>query len=111
MNLLAIWQPRLRLATAALLLSAPGLRLSMGLPTALAGSTPQATLYSGGDILTMVGDQPIYAEALVEQGGRILQVGPLAEALRLAGPGARRVDLAGRTLLPGFLDAHGHLPD
>jgi predicted amidohydrolase YtcJ len=38
-------------------------------------------------------------------------VGPLAEALRLAGPGARQVDLAGRTLLPGFLDAHGHLPD
>ena len=59
----------------------------------------------------MVGDQPAYAEALVERGGRILQVGPLAEALRLAGPGARRVDLAGRTLLPSFLDAHGHLPD
>jgi predicted amidohydrolase YtcJ len=70
-----------------------------------------ATVYSGGDILTMVGDRPTYAEALVERDGRILQVGPLAEALRLAGPGARRVNLAGRTLLPGFIDAHGHLPD
>jgi predicted amidohydrolase YtcJ len=70
-----------------------------------------ATVYSGGEILTMVGDRPTYADALVEKGGRILQVGPLAEALRLAGPGARRVDLAGRSLLPGFIDAHGHLPD
>lgn len=95
------------LAAAALLLAAPGL----GLPAALAGPGPQATIYSGGEILTMVGDRPSYAEALVEHDGRILQVGPLAEALRIAGPGARRVDLAGRTLLPGFLDAHGHLPD
>jgi hypothetical protein len=68
-------------------------------------------VYSGGDILTMAGDRPTYAEALVERGGRIVQVGPLGEALRLAGPGARRVNLAGRTLLPGFIDAHGHLPD
>jgi predicted amidohydrolase YtcJ len=57
-------------------------------------------VYSGGDILTMAGDRPTYAEALVERGGRIVQVGPLAEALRLAGPGSRRVNLAGRTLLP-----------
>ena len=99
------------LAATARLLGAPGLGLSRGLHVALASPAPQATIYSGGDILTMVGDQPAYAEALVERGGRILQVGPLAEALRLAGPGARRVDLAGRTLLPGFLDAHGHLPD
>lgn len=59
----------------------------------------------------MAGDAPVYAEALVVKGGRILQVGPLAEAVRIAGPGAQRVDLAGRTLLPGFIDAHGHLPD
>jgi predicted amidohydrolase YtcJ len=70
-----------------------------------------ATVYGGGEILTMAGDQPTYAEALVVKGGRIVQVGVLAEALRIAGPGARRVDLAGRTLLPGFIDAHGHLPD
>jgi predicted amidohydrolase YtcJ len=85
---------------AALLLGGPAL-----------AATAATTVYSGGEILTMAGDQPTYVEALVEQGGRILQVGPLAEALRLAGPGARRVDLAGRTLLPGFIDAHGHLPD
>jgi len=68
-----------------------------------------ATLYSGGDILTMAGPKPTYAEALVERNGRILYVGPLAGALKAAGGGARQVNLAGRTLLPGFVDAHGHL--
>ncbi|MEB3183041.1 MAG: amidohydrolase [Cyanobacteriota bacterium] len=78
-------------------------------PAALAsapGST--ATLYAGGDILTMVGPSPRYVEALVEKGGRIVYVGPLAGAIRAAGGEARRVDLAGRTLLPGFIDTHGH---
>lgn len=59
----------------------------------------------------MAGPGPAYAQALVERGGRIVYVGPLAAAIRAAGAGARRVDLAGRALLPGFIDAHGHLPD
>ena len=70
-----------------------------------------ATLYSGGPILTMAGPTPSYAEALVERGGQIRYVGSLAGALAAAGPGARRIDLAGHALLPGFIDAHGHLPD
>jgi predicted amidohydrolase YtcJ len=74
-------------------------------------SAAAATLYSGGSILTMAGPQPAYAEALVERGGRIVYVGPLAGAVRAAGGGAKRVNLAGRALLPGFIDAHGHLPD
>jgi predicted amidohydrolase YtcJ len=72
-------------------------------------ASPAATLYSGGDILTMAGPKPSYAEALVEKGGRILYVGPLAGAIKAAGADARQVNLAGRTLLPGFIDAHGHL--
>jgi len=75
-----------------------------------AAATP-ATLYAGGPILTMAGPKPAYAEALVELGGRIVYVGPLAGAVRAAGGGAKRVNLAGRALLPGFIDAHGHLPD
>jgi predicted amidohydrolase YtcJ len=76
----------------------------------LAAAEP-ATLYAGGPILTMAGPQPSYAEALVERGGRIVYVGPLAGAIRTAGGAAKRVNLAGRALLPGFIDAHGHLPD
>ncbi|MFM7170676.1 MAG: amidohydrolase, partial [Cyanobium sp.] len=78
------------------------------IPGALAQATPGATLYRGGDILTMAGPQPTYVEALVEKGGRIVYVGALAGARKAAGVGARDVDLAGRTLLPGFIDTHGH---
>ncbi len=50
--------------------------------------------------------------ALACQGDRIAWVGPereLAQAVRLA-PGASRFDAAGGTALPGFVDAHTHLP-
>lgn len=74
-----------------------------------ADTTPPAdTIYFGGPILTMEGDAPVYAEALVVKDGKILFVGALKEADALA-KAQKRVDLAGRALLPGFIDAHGHL--
>lgn len=68
-------------------------------------------VYSGGDILTMAGDQPHYVEALAVKDGRIVLAGSLAEARKLTGKATQQVDLAGRTLLPGFIDAHGHIAD
>jgi predicted amidohydrolase YtcJ len=63
------------------------------------------TLYVGGDILTMAGDEPAYVEALAVKDGKISFVGARADA-----PGATRtVDLGGNTLLPGFIDSHGHM--
>jgi predicted amidohydrolase YtcJ len=67
------------------------------------------TLYHGGDILTMEGHAPEYAEAVVVDDGMISYVGPLAGARNMHGPFAEEVDLAGRTLLPGFIDPHGHV--
>ena len=67
----------------------------------------ETTLYFGGPIVTL--EEPRYAQALVERGGRIAYVGNREEAERLAGPGARRVDLEGRALLPAFVDPHSHL--
>jgi len=66
------------------------------------------TLYTGGDIITMRGPQPEMAEALAVNDGRILFVGPLAEAKAHVGPATTTIDLAGKTLLPGFIDTHGH---
>jgi len=43
------------------------------------------------------------------RGDRIAAVGPLAELRARAGRGARRLDLGGGTLTPGFTDAHIHL--
>ncbi len=72
-------------------------------------STPALsdTLFFNGDILTMDGPVPVYAEAVVEQDGKIAFVGAKSEALA-AFPDAAMRDLGGQTMLPGFLDPHGH---
>ena len=74
--------------------------------TPLASS--QTTLYCGGDIITMEGDEAQYAEAVVQQDGKIAFVGTLAAAEKQF-PKANKNDLQGKTLLPGFIDGHGHL--
>jgi hypothetical protein len=71
-----------------------------------AGSTAEA-IYLGGPILTMNDAMPT-AEAVAIRGGRILAVGTRAQVEATRGPGTRMVDLGGRTMLPGFFDAHGH---
>ncbi|MGH6997775.1 MAG: amidohydrolase, partial [Phenylobacterium sp.] len=73
-----------------------------------AAATSETAVYSGGPILTMDDARP-RAEAVAVRGGRILAVGGKDEVLAKAGRGARQVDLGGRTLLPGFVDAHGHV--
>lgn len=65
-------------------------------------------IYTGGDIITVNDAQPS-AEAVAIRDGRILAVGSAAQVLSHRGPGTRVVDLAGKTLLPGFIDAHGHM--
>ena len=67
-----------------------------------------ATIYSGGDILTMEGDTPTYAESVAVKDGRISFVGSRAEAMKQQGSGTKLVDLQGKTLLPGFIDPHLH---
>ena len=49
------------------------------------------------------------AEALAVSGGRILAVGSQADVLRFRAPHTEIVDLHGKALLPGFVDAHMHL--
>lgn len=65
-------------------------------------------IFSGGTILTQDPRQPV-AEAVAVAGGRIVAVGAAPDVLPLAKPGAVRVDLAGRTLIPAFNDAHAHI--
>ena len=68
----------------------------------------QQTLYFGGDIITMNGDTPAYVEAVVEHEGKIVYVGNKAEALKQFADESNMVDLKGKTMLPAFLDPHGH---
>jgi len=48
-------------------------------------------------------------EAVLVEGERIAAVGSAAQALRLAPPGTRTVDLQGRCVIPGFNDSHIHV--
>ncbi len=63
---------------------------------------------TGGNLITL-DDRRARAHALAVRDGRFVFVGEDAGALALAGPGTRRVDLAGKTVTPGFCDAHLHL--
>ena len=67
-----------------------------------------ATVYFNGDILTMEGDSPRYAQAVVVTGDRISFVGDKSEAMAAAGANPVLRDLKGHTLLPGFIDSWGH---
>jgi predicted amidohydrolase YtcJ len=62
---------------------------------------------TGGSVLTMDAARRT-AEAVAVRAGRIVAIGPSAEVERWRGTQTRRIDLAGRTLLPGFQDAHVH---
>ena len=75
--------------------------------SAPAAEQPPATIYFNGDILTMEADTPQSVEAVAVRDGRIAFAGDLAAA-RAAVPGAVERDLAGRTMLPGFIDSWGH---
>ena len=73
-----------------------------------AANAQETTLYRGGPIVTMDGETPQIAEAVVTKGDRITFVGPEKQARGVAGKGAAVRDLDGATMLPGFIDAHSH---
>lgn len=75
----------------------------------IGASAPTVTLYEGGTIITMNGETPETVEAIAVSAGRIVAIGTSAMVSRQVGKRAVRVDLRGRTMLPGFVDAHGHV--
>jgi predicted amidohydrolase YtcJ len=66
------------------------------------------TILTNGSILTVDADFGTVS-ALAIRDGRILATSTDAEIAALAGPGTRRIDLAGRQVLPGLIDAHCHM--
>lgn len=69
---------------------------------------PADAIYINADVLT-INDQAPTAEAVAIRDGRILAVGSKKDMLALKGTRTRLINLAGKTLLPGFVDAHGHV--
>ena len=64
-------------------------------------------LLLNGRILTMDAAQP-RAEAVAVAGGRFLAVGSSADVANLATARTKKLDLGGKTVVPGFIDAHTH---
>ncbi len=77
-----------------------------GIPRGARAASP-ATVFYGGPIVTM-DDGTRQAEAVAISGATILAVGSKDDVTRAAGAGARTIDLAGRTLMPGLIDPHQH---
>jgi predicted amidohydrolase YtcJ len=68
---------------------------------------PLDLLLTGGPVYT-VDDGRSVAEAVGIKAGRIAAVSPAAELAGHVGPSTRVIELEGRTVLPGFQDAHLH---
>jgi len=65
-------------------------------------------IYYDGTIITINDAQP-QVEAVAVKDGKILAIGTKDELLKSEGDATKLIDLEGRTMLPGFVDAHGHV--
>jgi predicted amidohydrolase YtcJ len=66
------------------------------------------TIFFNGKVVTLDSSDTI-ASAVAVKDGRILAVGSDEQVKQFANPGAHLIDLGGKTMLPGLIDAHTHL--
>ncbi len=71
------------------------------------GPLPADLVLTGGNVITMDAQQS-EAEAVAVRNGRIAAVGTAAEVAALISDATVVIDLEGRSLLPGFIEGHGH---
>ncbi len=64
-------------------------------------------ILTNGKIIT-VDDRFSIAQAVAIKGDRIVAVGSNQEITQLAGPNTKRVDLKGKSVVPGLIDNHAH---
>ena len=88
---------------------------AIALTMAACSKTPDAKaaggadlIITGGPIVTMEGDAPTTAEAIVVDDGNIVFVGSKADAMKQKVTNTVIKDLGGKTLMPGFIDGHAH---
>jgi imidazolonepropionase-like amidohydrolase len=71
------------------------------------GTTAGVTLYEGARLITGDGAASIENSAFLVEDTKFSRVGRKGELQ--APPGAARVDLTGKTVIPGLVDAHSHI--
>jgi predicted amidohydrolase YtcJ len=84
--------------------------LALALPAPIAAQAPRPAdlVVTNARIYTVDDSRPVVA-AMAVRDGKVLFSGSAGEALALRGAGTRVVDLGGRTVIPGMVDAHAHL--
>src|SRR5437773_12423112 len=92
------------LLCALLLLSGSSIQPSAAPQQARSGA---ATLFTGARLITDADRPPIEDSAFLVEGERITKVGKRTDVQ--APPGAPRVDLGGKTVIPALVNAHGHV--
>jgi imidazolonepropionase-like amidohydrolase len=70
-------------------------------------ATTRATVFEGARLITGDGGAPIENSAFIVENNLFTQVGKQGEVQ--VPPGAKRVDLSGKTVMPGKVDLHGHI--
>jgi predicted amidohydrolase YtcJ len=87
------------------LLAAAIVALAAAMP--VQASTPPDVVFLGGNIATLDA-KGTAASAVAVKDGRFVAVGSTKAIRSLAGPGTRVVELGGKTVVPGLIDAHSH---
>ena len=82
--------------------------LALGLLAACNTRLVADTVLLNGKIFTANPSQP-WAQALAIRGDRVIAAGDAATVSALVGTATRKIDLGGRTVVPGFNDAHTHI--
>lgn len=83
--------------------------LAVTLPAAAAHAAEVADkIWLGGPILTM-NDAAMRGEAVAVKDGVIIAVGSKTDVMATKGDKTEVIDIGGRTMIPGFVDAHGHV--
>lgn len=78
-------------------------------PTSRAQAQNAAVAFVGATIIDGTDRAPIQDGVLVVTGGKVTSVGPSSSVRPPAG--ARTIDVKGKTIVPGFINAHGHVAD
>ena len=80
---------------------------ALAVPQAQRGAAGPVTAIVGARLIDGTGRAPVDNSVVIVNGDRIIAAGPRASVQ--IPPGATAVDAAGKTLIPGLVDAHYHL--
>ncbi len=79
----------------------------IAVPVHAAATEHADVIFHNGKIVT-VDDYFTVAQAVAIKGERVMATGRNGEIAKLAGSGTRKIDLKGRTVIPGLIDNHAH---